>query len=166
MAKNINNEQREEKIIIPKEIDPNQIITVLNGLQGTLVYVSPRTHEKFRWESFGDEQEMELRELRNAKSSAKKFFINNWFMFDEENEWVIDYLGLRQYYKHAIKLEDFDDLFTKPASAIKKAVAKLSEGQKNSVAYRARQLVIDKQIDSLSTIEALEETLGIELIER
>lgn len=154
------------KPIVPKEIDPNQIIIVLNGFQGKLVYKSPRTHEVYCWDAFGDEQEIELRELRNAKSSAKKFFMNNWFMFREEDAWVIDYLGLNQYYKNALRLEEFDELFAKPASEIKAVISNLSSGQKKSVAYRARQLILAKEIDSIKAIEALEKSLGVELTER
>lgn len=152
--------------IIPKDIDPNQIVLVRNGFQGKLVYVSPRTKEVYRWDGFGDEQEMELRELRNAKSSAKKFFINNWFMFDKEDAWVIDYLGLNQYYKNSLNLDEFDSLFTKSASEIKKVISKLSDGQKKSIAYRARHMVLANEIDSNKVIAALEEALGIELVEK
>lgn len=154
------------KPIVPKDIDPNQTVIVRNGFQGSLVYESPRTKEVFRWDSFGDEQEMEIRELRNAKSSKKNFFIHNWFMFDRENEWVIDYLGLSQYYKNAVRLDEFDELFTKPASEIEKIVSKLSKGQKKSIAYRARQMVISGEIDSHKAILTLEKALGIELVEK
>ena len=152
--------------IVAKEIDQNQIIVVHSGFHGRLVYRSPRTGEKFVWGEFGDEQEMELRELRNAKSAKKKFFENNWFMFDEEYEWVIGYLGLTQYYKNALPLVGFDDLFKKSPAEIEKAIAKLSNGQKKSVAYRAKQLIADGTIDSNKAIAALENALGIELIER
>lgn len=158
--------ETENKPIVPKDVDPSTIVIVKNGFQGRLVYVSPRTHERFVWDSFGDEQEIELRELRNAKSSAKAFYANNWFMFDEDNKWVIPYLGLTNYYKNAIDIDDFDELFKLPVNKLKDAIDKLSKGQKKSVAYRARQLVIDKEIDSLKTIDALEEALGIELIEK
>lgn len=159
-------EKSTQNPLIPKEVDPNQIIIVKNGFQGKLIYISPRTHEVYRWDSFGDEQEMELRELRNAKSAAKKFFTNNWFMFNEEDSWVVDYLGLNQYYKNALNMEEFDELFTKSASEIEKVISKLSAGQKKSVAYRARQLVLDGEIDSNKAIAALEKSLGVELIER
>lgn len=154
-----------ESPIIPKDVDPTTIITVKNGFHGKLVYTSSRTHEVFRWDSFGDEQEMELRELRNAKSSQKKFFENNWFMFDEANSWVIPYLGLNNYYKYAINLEDFDKIFSKTPEEVKKIIANMTKGQQSSVAYRARQLVKDGDIDSRKMIVALEEALGIELIE-
>lgn len=152
--------------IVPKDVDPNEIITVYNGFQGKLIYISPRTKETFRWDEFGDTQEMELRELRNARSSAKKFFINNWFMFAEEDSWVIDYLGLRQYYKFALQLDEFDELFTKSPATIEKTISKLSNGQKKSVTYRARRLIADGEIDSNKAIAALEKSLGVELIER
>lgn len=152
--------------IVAKEIDPNQIIVVRSGFHGRLVYKSPRTREKFVWGEFGADQEMELRELRNAKSANKKYFENNWFMFDEEFEWVIGYLGLSQYYKNALPLDGFDDLFKKSPAEIEKAIAKLSKGQKKSVSYRAKQLIAEGEIDSNKAIAALEKSLGIELIER
>lgn len=139
-------------------------MTVRNGFQGTLIYISPRTGEEFRWDAFGDEQEMELQELKNAKSSAKKFFTSNWFMFDEP--WIIDFLGVGQYYKNALNIDNFDEVFDNTPAEIKKIIAGLSEGQKKSVSYRARQLIADGEIDSMKRIEALEEALNVELIEK
>ncbi len=154
----------EEKPLVPKKIDPNQIVTVRNGFQGTLVYKSKHTNEKWVWDEFGAEQDMELSELKSARSSNKKFFINNWFMFDED--WIVDYLGVRRYYENALPLDDFDKLFEKPASEVENVISKLSDGQKKSVAYRAKQLIAEGGIDSNKTISTLEQCLGIELIER
>lgn len=155
-----------DKPIIPKDIDPNTIVTVTNGFHGRLIYISPRTHEIYEWDDFGDEQEMELRELRNAKSSAKEFFKNNWFMFTNDSSWVVPYLGLGNYYKNAIKIEDFDEIFEKSPKEIAKIVDNMSAGQKSSLSFRARQLVLNGSIDSRKVIATLEEALGTELIER
>ena len=153
-----------KKPVVPKEIDPNQIITVRNGFQGRLVYKSKRTGERWSWESFGAEQDMELSELKNARNSNKKYFINNWFMFDED--WVIDYLGMRQYYKNSLNIKDFDQLFKKSVSEIEDIISKLSDGQRKSVAYRAKQLIAEEEIDSNRVINTLEKCLGVELVER
>ena len=153
-----------KKPVVPKEIDPNQIITVRNGFQGRLVYKSKRTGERWSWESFGAEQDMELSELKNARNSNKKYFINNWFMFDED--WVIDYLGMRQYYKNSLNIQDFDQLFKKPVGEIEDIISKLSEGQRKSVAYRAKQFIAEEEIDSNRVINTLEKCLGVELVER
>lgn len=152
------------KKIIPKDVDMNQYIVVRNGFHGRLVYKSSRTGEKYVWDGFGTEQEMELKELRNAKNTSKKFFINNWFMFEED--WVVDFLGVRQFYKNAIRIDDFDTIFTKTPAELKKTIGSMSAGQKKSVAYRAIEMIADGEIDSRKTIAALEEALGIELIEK
>ena len=49
---------------------------------------------------------------------------------------------------------------------IKSTVASLSDGQKKSVAYRAKMLITEGEIDSNKAINALEEALGVELVER
>lgn len=152
------------KTIIAKDIDPNQYVTVRNGFQGRLVYKSRKTGETYVWDEFGSEQEMELLELKNAKNSYKKFFTSNWFMFDED--WIVDYLGVRQFYKNAISIDGFDDIFTMKPADLKRTVSALSDGQKKSVAYRAKELIAEKKIDSLSVIYTLEDTLKIDLIEK
>jgi len=156
--------QEEKKQFTPKAFDPNQIITVRNGFQGRLVYRSKKTGERFVWDGFGAEQDMELSELKSARSSSKKYFINNWFMFDDPE--IVDYLGMAQYYKFALGINDFDKLFEKSADEIKKTIGRLSVGQKKSVAYRAKQLIAEGTIDSNRTILTLEDCLGVELIER
>lgn len=153
----------QEKPLIPKGIDPNQIVTVRNGFQGRLVYKSKRTGERWAWDAFGAEQDMELSELKSVRNSNKKYFINNWFMFDED--WIVDYLGVRQYYKNSIPIQDFDKLFEKPAAEVEKIISKLSEGQRKSVAYRAKQLIAEGGIDSNKVISTLEKCLGTELVE-
>lgn len=157
-------EPEDRRPIVPKKVDPNQYVTVVNGFQGRLIYISKHTGERFVWDEFGAEQDMELSELKRAKSSNKKFFINNWFMFNEQ--WIVDYLGLNQYYKYAVKVEDFDKLFEIPANELEEALNKMSEGQKRSVAYRARQLIAEGKIDSNKTITTLEKCLNTELIDR
>lgn len=154
----------EKKPLIPKDVDPHQIITVKNGFQGRLVYKSKKTGEKFVWDDFGAEQDMEIGELRSAKSSNKKYFINNWFMFDEP--WVVDYLGMSQYYKFAISIDGFDKIFEQPPAELEKTIKKLSDGQKKSMAYRAKQLIAEGAIDSNKVISTMEKQLGVELIER
>lgn len=153
--------------IKPVAIDPNSYVTVRNGFQGRLVYKSTRTGEKFVWDEFGAPQMMELRELIQAKNTNKSMFVNNWFMFDED--WIPDYLGVVDFYKNAIPIDNFDDLLTTPSDKLgelRSKIAKLSVGQKASVAYRARVLIEDGRIDSRKAISALEELLGEQLISR
>lgn len=155
----------EQKTFTPKRaIGLNDYVTVRNGFNGKLVYVSRRTNERFEWDGFGAEQEMELVELKSAKGSNKAFFENNWFMIDDPE--VIAFLGLERFYKHSLTYDHFDDLFSYAPDDIEKRVALLPAGQKKTVVYRAKQLIGEGKIDSIKVITALEKSLGVELIER
>lgn len=149
-----------------KEIDVHETVPVRNGFQGALVYVSKRTGETYVWSHFGDEQEIELQELKNAKSASRGFFERNWFMFDDEYSWVTDWLGVSGFYKNALKLDEFDEVFTMDPEEIVKRVSGLSDGQKASLTYRARKLLADGEIDSRRVVAALEDALGVQLLER
>ena len=71
-----------------------------------------------------------------------------------------------KYYKHALNSEDFDDIFSKPADELEATLAELTDGQRKSVGYRARQLIASGDIDSRKTVSMLERCLGIELVEK
>lgn len=147
-----------------KDLDPSMLVTVKNGFNGVLIYKSKRTGERFEWDGFGTEQDMELSELKAARNSSKMFFINNWFLIDDPE--IIEWLGVGRYYKHALNSETFDQLFTKDTSEVEKIISGLSSGQRKSVAFRAKQLIDDGTIDSIRMITTLEKSLNVELIER
>ena len=46
-----------------------------------------------------------------------------------------------------------------------KVLKKIPDGQKRSIAYRARQLISENAIDSMKLIDVLEKELGVDLIE-
>lgn len=144
-----------------KKIDESQYVTVKNGFHGRLVFISPRTGEKFYWDDYGDEQDIELRDLKGAKANSKAFFENNWFLLDD---WVIRYLGVESYYRHAVAPGNCDKLFRLPIQDLKAELSAMNGSQRSSVAVRARELIGTGDLDSLRVITALEEALGVELI--
>lgn len=149
---------------VKNTLTPNTFVTVKNGFNGRLVYKSSRTHEKFVWEGFGAEQDIELQELKNAKSAHKTYFEHNWFLFDDPE--VIRYLGVERYYASALSFDEFDELFTKTPDEIRVRIAAIPDGQKQALIYKAKQMISDGEIDSIKMVEALEESLAVELIER
>lgn len=150
---------------IPDSVDPNDIVMVRNGFNGRLVYISPRTQERYSWDEYGDEVEMEVRELRAAKGSQKAFFENNWFMFDDEYSWVIPYLGVTKYYESAVTIENLQGILNASPSEIQNVCDRLNSGQRESFILMVREKYHNGEIDSLKTINALEAGLGIKLTE-
>lgn len=151
---------------VPEDVSPNDIVMVRNGFNGRLVYVSTKTGEKYIWDELGDETEMEVKELRTAKNSQKKFFEDNWFMFDDEYSWVIPYIGVTKYYENAVTIDSLKGVLKKTPAEIKKLCAKVNDGQKRTLIYLVKELYANGEIDSLKTVSALEEGLGISLSER
>ena len=155
----------EAKAIVVKKrtFKPDDYVTVRNGFDGKLVYKSSKSGEKYVFAKFGDEHDMEVQELKKARNDAKKFFENNWFLIDDPD--VIEYLGLTEYYKNAFSYDEFDQLADMSADEIAERMAKVSEGQKISIAHHARRMIADGKIDSMKAINALEKGLGVQLIE-
>jgi hypothetical protein len=151
---------------VPENVDPHMLIPVRSGFHGLLTYVNPRTKEETYWRSFGDIQDLELTDLRGVKSTCKKFYERNYFLFDDEYSWVIKYLGVEKYYDHALSVKGFDELFTKTPSEIKEILARMPEGQKMSMVNGVKDKVASGEIDSFKIIKALEEGLHVNLTEQ
>lgn len=157
-------EEKKIAVKVKEPLDLHSYVTVRSGFNGKLIYKSKRTGERLVWDEFGSEQDMELQELRAAKNSSRAFFENNWFMIDDPE--VIAFLGVERYYKNALNCEEFDSLFEESPEEIEKRIASLPSGQKTSLVYRAKQKIADGEVDSMRVINALEKSLGVELIER
>lgn len=150
--------------VVKSTLRPETLVSVRNGFNGKLIYKSKKYGEIFVWESFGDEQDLELQELKNAKNSYKAFFENNWFLIDDPE--VVEYLGIERFYKNSLSYDEFDALFERSPAEIERRVEKIPKGQKASLAYRAKQLIKEGSIDSIKVINILEKGLGVELIEK
>lgn len=145
----------------PKRISPNRLVEVKNGFNGRLIFENKRTGEIYEWNEFGESQDITFTDLKYAKASQKDFFINNWFLIEDED--VIEALGLNKYYDNALSEEEFDALFKLSPSEITARINELSDGQKKSLGYKAKALYKEEKIDSLKVITALEHSLGITL---
>ena len=151
---------------VPERVDLNMLIPVINGFHGILTYVSPRNKEEFHWNEFGDVQDIELKELRSIKSTNKGFYEKNYFLFDDEYSWVIQYLGVSKYYDNSLSADGFEEIFSATPAEIKKIVAGLPTGQRKSVALAAKSKIASGEIDSFKIIKALEEGLDVNLTDK
>lgn len=154
-----------QKNIKPVAIDWNMEVPVVSNYQGVLGYTT-RSGDVYYWEEFGDVNEMSLNLLRTIKNTNKKYFVNNWFSFSDEYSWVLDALGVRGLYKNALPADRFDELFSKSPDEIEKIVSGMTDGQKQTVKYRAITLIDNGMIDSRKSICALEDALGEQLVEK
>lgn len=151
---------KEEKV----KITSNTPVICKNGTRGNLIYKSSRNlGYEVEWSEFGEEQEIEFGELLAMRGSQRRFFEENWIIIEDPE--VLKKLGVEKYYKNIPPVDDFDSLFKKPADELKKIVSEMSDGMKDSIRIRAKELIKEGVIDSRSVINAIQEAVGFDLTE-
>ena len=143
------------------EIDHNELIACRNAVDGSLIYVSEQTRQKYLWDAYGRVQYLPMGELMTMQGSQPRFLNDVWLIIDDEE--AAQYLGLTKLYESLIELEDLDSFFNLPIKKMEEILPKLPKGLKTTVATRARKLVEDKSLDSGNKIRLLENMLNIEL---
>lgn len=117
------------------------------------------------WEDIGSVEYMELGELSSMKNTDKRFFEDNWIVFDDTEEYttseLYDFLKVSKYYKNVLTPDNIDEIFTYPKDEIVKTISTLSRGMKETVAVRAKQKLDENTLDK-NIIDILESSLGIQ----
>lgn len=79
---------------------------------------------------------------------------------------AVEYLGLKKLYENVIKPDDMENLFTLPDDRLEEVLRKAPTSVKQLVADKAKQMVDNKKLNSLTTIQLIERVLNVELIEK
>lgn len=147
-----------------KEITSETMVTCRNGTAGNLIYKSTlNPGYVVEWNEFGEPQELEYRELVSMRGNQRRFFEDNWILIDDPD--VIKKLGVERWYKNSITTDDFNSVFEMSPEEIKNTVSILPGGTKDAITIKAREKIKSGELDSRSTIKALEDALSVELEE-
>lgn len=165
----VENKQTDNKSVnTKKKIPLDTNISCKSAVRGTLTYLSKRmAGYQVVWNDFGDEEFLDLQELISMRNTDLRFFKDNWIIIDDSEGYtaqeIMDYIKVSQYYNKDVNIDNFDSLFNESPDKIKEIVSTMSSGLKDTVAMRAKQLYNAGTLDSRKRIEALEESLGVEL---
>jgi hypothetical protein len=148
------------------DLDPNLLIRCVNITRGKLFYKSARLQGyTVTWNEFGESADIELAELMAMKNKYPKFFSEPYILIDEPNvDEIFDYLRVKnRHFEDMIDVDDFDSIYKKPVNQFKKLLEEMPNGLKNSVKFRARELIQENKLDSLKIINVIEEVLKVDL---
>lgn len=144
-------------------IDHDELVEVMNGCSGVLVYKNPRTSASWRFESYGDTDLMPVHELITIRSQYPRYFKDQWLIvLDAE---VINYLKLENFYKDAMTPEELEVFFDKSAEEITEYLKTASNGAKALIAGRARKLYEDGLFGDIYKLRAINKAIGIHIAE-
>jgi hypothetical protein len=156
-------DNKEDKVIKKRKINKDEVVECKNITNGTLVYISKKTGAEYVMEGYGATENFEVGELITMKASYGKILTEPWMIILDDD--IVDYLGLRHIYdKIVVPLDKIDSFFDKSVTQMKKALQSAPNGIKSLIASRARTLISEEKLDSISKIKLIEQILNVELI--
>jgi hypothetical protein len=149
--------QRKKRV----EIERNEMIPCRSTVNGELIYISNRTGAKFIWEDFGATLWLEMGDLQDMNGSNRAYIHDGYIVVDDEE--ASESLGLTKVYEKIAHIDNIENLFAKSAEDLLETLPKLPKGMRDSLSTKARAMVEDGSLDSLSKIRAIESVLGVDL---
>ena len=145
----------EKKPKARKQYDLHDLTDVRNMTPGRLIYKSARNAgDMVEWDSYGDEQSIEISELKNMLASQRVFFERNWIWIDDPE--LLEFLGAARYYKNMLSPDAVDALFELDAEPMLTKIRGLTKDMQNTIRVIAREKVKSGEIESYSVVQALE----------
>lgn len=149
------------------KIESDYLIPVKSNVGGTLYYKSKKTGYEETWDETGMIIEMEFGELISMRNSQKTFFINNWIVIEDTDDYTADEiykaLNVDKYYTSNGLYSNIDDIFGFSAKKIEEVVPTLSKAVKETITTKAYTMLAeeDERLDSKAKVKALEKALGV-----
>lgn len=142
------------------------IVPVVCNVDGGLYYESPKIRGyAIEWGGYKSVEYVELSELVTMKNAARRFFEDNWIVFEDTDEYttgqLYDFLKVTKFYKNALTPETIDSIFDKTPAEIIKIVTHLSKGMKDTISTRVKIKIDSGELDSKGKIDAFEKALGV-----
>lgn len=142
-------------------LDESLLVPVVSRVKGGLTYKSSRTHQIYRFDEFGDEQVMELSELRTMLSSQRSFLQRGWLeILDEE---IVQYLNIEKFQTNIITDDDIEILFMSTPDEVKEVLNGATTNTKRVVFGFAREKYINGELTNIHLIKAIEDSLDEKL---
>lgn len=154
----------EKKTKVRKQYDLHELVDVRNMTPGKLIYKSMRNAGYMvEWDTYGDEQSIEISELKNMLASQRAFFERNWVWIDDPE--LLEFLGASRYYKNMLSPDAVDELFDLDADSMIDKIRTLTKDMQNTIRVIAVEKVNGGEITSYPVVTALEKYFGVKFDE-
>lgn len=147
----------------PKSFQLTDMIMCKSVTFGRLIYTSKKTGLSYIWEDYGDVQEVQYSDLLALKSSRSAFLFKPYFIIldsDLVNVWAKDF---ERMYSIIALISNMDEFLSSDTSIVEKTLAELPDGLKNTVQNYAADMIRRGELDSVSMIQMIDNTLNCNL---
>lgn len=157
-----NNEQITEEVIEKKAFSQSDGIMCVSITQGRLYVTGPKTGMLYSFSEYGDETEIEYRDLVGMIRSKDKAVFEPRFVVVNE-DFIAEYPAIKKFYDDEFSLQNIKEILTLPENKMIEEIKKLPTGALNSLKSIAAEQVYTGEIDSVRKIKALDSVFGTDL---
>lgn len=152
----------EERKVEKKKFNPEDGISCRSVTVGDLWYEGTKSHNVYNWVDYGDENEVEYRDLAALVRSRSNYVYGPLFVIEDE-EFIAEFPQLQKFYDEQYTVDDLKGVLKLSVNDMVNTIKTLPQSAVNSLKNIASTQVASGQLDSLKKIKALDEIFGTEL---
>lgn len=168
LAEELNNaevkavELEEPKKKEKKKFQQTDLVMCRSVTTGGLFMEGSKTKQLYQWNDYGDESEVEYRDLVAEVRVKSNFVFAPWFII-EDDDFVEEFPQLKQFYAQYLSVKDLRDIINLPVNQMAKKISELPKGAKDSLRSIAAAMIKSGAIDSVQKIKALDEIFDTDM---
>lgn len=145
-----------------KKFEQTDFIMCRSVIQGGLFLEGAKTKQLYRWTDYGDETEVEYRDLVSEVRAKSAFVFSPYFIVEDE-DFIEEFPQLKQFYNQYYSVKDLREILSLPLSSMAKKIEELPNGAKESLRSLAASMISSGAIDSVSKIKKLDEIFDTDM---
>jgi hypothetical protein len=161
-AKELEAKEEMDTVFVARQtFKDDDLILVMNGLNGGLTHNSRSTGRIWQFRTFGQTEKLPYSELLSIRNLNPKVFNEGWMLI--MNKQIQEDFGLVEVYKNILTPESIDKVFNKDVEELEAFVKALPQGMKVTFIGKARDLFNSGKLDSKRKIDFIQNYFGISL---
>lgn len=165
-----------QKRTVVEEVQPEEVVETKNKkvfaqsdgvlcvsiTQGKLYVEGSKTGMLYSFSDYGDETEIEYRDLVGLIRSKDKSVFEPRFVVSDQ-DFIEEYPALKKFYNDEFSIKNIKKILLMPDDEMVKEIEKLPKGAADSLKSIAAEQVATGEIDSVRKIKALDAAFGTNL---
>ena len=136
----------------------DEMVDVRSVMDGKVIYVSPKTHIKYKWLEKGDIEQLTIEEI--LAMDTKKMFLRTPLLVVED-ERIVEALGLKEINKLVDKVEDIDQLVEMDLGDMEKTINELPFDYKRNLRDEISKKIENSEIRDYVVVQTLKRIFEI-----
>lgn len=167
----VENETKEEKVVpvkaspvekVKKVFKQSEGILCRSVVNGKLYMTGSRSAMPYQWADFGDEVEVEYRDLVAAVREKSGYVMNPWFIILDD-DFIAEFPFLEDIYANQYDSNELGDILNLSIPQMEEEIKKLPTNVKYTLKGIAATWVSSGRLDSVKKIKALDEIFDTNL---